>query len=249
MAKDNMTLLEHLDELRKRLTIIALVNIVAALLLFGQADRVMTYLLDVNPGLELVYITPSELLVVYIQISFIIALIICSPITIYQIWAFIEKGLYKREKAYVLITLFFGAILFVVGVLFCYLLVLPTTLEFFIRIAIDDVASMVSIGSYMSFVNMMLLAFGVVFEIPVLVFLLTKLGVMSSQFLKKNRGLLIVLIFIVAAFVTPPDVISQLMLGVPMVLLMELSIIICKIVERSNRKKIEETSGRKGKKR
>lgn len=238
--EDKMTLLEHLDELRKRLTIIAVVNLVAAIVLFSKTDVIMDYLLNINPGLELVYITPSELLTVYIKLAFIMALVICSPITIYQIWAFVEKGLYKNEKIYIAISLFFAVGLFIVGVLFCYFGVLPITLEFFIRIAIEEVSSKISIDSYVSFVNTMLLSFGVVFELPVLVFLLTKLRVLKPEILKKNRGIIIVAIFIAAAVITPPDVISQIMLGIPLTLLMELSIWICTIVDKTNKKKSDE---------
>lgn len=234
-----MTLLEHLDELRKRLTIIAIVNFAVAVLLFGKTEEIMEYLLNVNPGLELVYLAPSELLTVYIKLAFILAIVLCSPVTIYQIWAFVEQGLYKREKIYIAISLCFAVVLFIVGVVFCYALVLPTTLDFFIRIAIEEVSSNISIDSYVSFVNTMLLSFGCIFELPVVVFLLTKLGVLKPELLKKNRGIIIVVIFIIAAFITPPDVISQIMLGVPMMLLMELSIWICTIVDKLNQKKIK----------
>ena len=148
----------HLDELRKRLTVIAVANIGAMMLLFSQASRVIDYFLKINPGMQLVYITPSELLVVYVQLSFVMAAIVCSPITGYEIWAFVEKGLYSREKKYILITLVFGVICFAAGVVFCYYLVLPTTLRFFIRIAITEVESMISIKSYISFISTMLLS-------------------------------------------------------------------------------------------
>lgn len=240
-SEKNMTILDHLDELRKRLTIIAAVNILTAVALFGQTDKIMAYLLAVNPGLELVYITPSELLTVYIKIAFIIAIVICSPVTIYQIWAFVEKGLYKSEKVYISIALVFAVALFIIGVLFCYFMVLPTTLDFFLRIAIEEVSSKISIDSYVSFVNTMLLSFGAVFELPVLVFLLTKLGVIKPELLKKNRGLIIVVIFILAAFITPPDVISQIMLGIPLVLLMEVSIVISSLVVKFSGKKADES--------
>ena len=221
----------HLDELRKRLTVIAVANIGAMMLLFSQASRVIDYFLKINPGMQLVYITPSELLVVYVQLSFVMAAIVCSPITGYEIWAFVEKGLYSREKKYILITLVFGVICFAAGVVFCYYLVLPTTLRFFIRIAITEVESMISIKSYISFISTMLLSFGAVFEMPVLVFLL------KPSFLKANRGIIIVGIFVFAAVITPPDVVSQLMLGLPMVALFQLSLGICTLVDRSNSRK------------
>jgi sec-independent protein translocase protein TatC len=115
-------------------------------------------------------------------------------------------------------------------------MVLPTTLEFFVRIAIEEVSSMLSIHSYVSFVNMMLLAFGLVFEMPVIIFLLSKLGIIKPEFLKKNRGIIIVAIFIFASIITPPDVISQLMLGIPMVILLEFSILICTLVYKGKKK-------------
>ncbi len=232
-----MSLFEHLDELRKRLFIIVIVNLVAMLLLFSQTEFIMNYLLEVNPGMELVYTTPSELLTVYVELSFILAVVLCSPITVYEVWAFIEKGLYEKEKKAILFTLIFGAVFFIIGVVFCYFMVLPTTLEFFLRIAIDEVSSMLSIQSYVSFVNMMLLAFGAVFEMPVIVFLLSKLGILKPEFLKKNRGILIIAIFVFAAIITPPDVVSQLMLGIPMLILLEFSILVCSIASRGNKKK------------
>lgn len=175
-----------MEELRKRLVVIVVVNTIAMMLLFSQARMLMDYLIEVNPGMKLVYTTPSEMLLVYVNLSFIMALILCSPITVYEIWAFVEKGLYKHEKRYILISLFFGLILFVMGAVFCYFIVLPTTLNFFLKIAITEVKSMISVQSYVSFVNMMLLAFGVIFEMPVVVFLLTKLGLLKPAFLKKN---------------------------------------------------------------
>lgn len=236
-----MSLFDHLDELRKRLMIVVVVNVVAAIALFSQTELIMNYLLEVNPGMELVYTTPSELLTVYVQLSFILAITLCSPITVYQIWAFIEKGLYEKEKKAILFTLIFGVVFFVLGVVFCYFMVLPTTLDFFIRIAIEEVSSMLSIQSYVSFVNMMLLSFGIVFEMPVIVFLLTKLGILKPEFLKKNRGIIIVAIFVFAAVITPPDVISQLMLGIPMAILLEFSILVSTIIYKGKKKEeIEE---------
>lgn len=238
---EEMNLFGHLDELRKRLTVIAVVNLAASAVLFTKVDLVLDYFLAINPGMELVFITPSELLMVYVQISLIMAIIICSPVNIYEVWAFVEKGLYRREKIYIFITLIFGVIFFVLGVAFCYFMVLPTTLKFFMRIAVADVSSMISIKSYISFVNTMLLCFGAVFEMPVLVFLLSKLEILKPEFLKKNRGLIIVAIFILAAVITPPDVVSQIMLAVPMILLLQMSIVICTVVDRTNRRKAVST--------
>ena len=238
---EEMNLFGHLDELRKRLTVIAVVNLVASAVLFTKVDIVLDYFLAINPGMELVFITPSELLMVYVQISLIMAVILCSPVNIYEVWAFVEKGLYRKEKIYIFVTLIFGVIFFALGVAFCYFMVLPTTLKFFMRIAVADVTSMISIKSYISFINTMLLCFGAVFEMPVLVFLLSKLEILKPEFLKKNRGLIIVAIFILAAVITPPDVVSQIMLAVPMILLLQMSIVICTVVNKTNRRKTVST--------
>lgn len=233
---ENVSVMTHLDELRKRLTVIAAVNIGAAMLLFNKASIILDYFIAINPGMQLVYITPSELLGVYIQLAFIMAFVLCSPVTGYQIWAFVEKGLYDNEKKYIVISLIFGVICFLAGVAFCYFMVLPTTLGFFVRIAIEEVESMISVKSYISFINAMLLSFGAVFEMPVVVFLLTKLEILRPEFLKKNKGIMIVIIFIAAAIITPPDIVSQIMLGIPMVILLEISTKICEIVYKTNKK-------------
>lgn len=239
---ETVSVMVHLDELRKRLTVIAAVNIGAAMILFNKAGIILDYFLAINPGMQLVYITPSELLGVYIQLAFIMAVVLCSPVTVYQIWAFVEKGLYDNETKYIMMSLVFGVICFLAGVAFCYFMVLPTTLKFFVRIAIEDVESMISVKSYISFINTMLLAFGAVFEMPVVVFLLTKLDILKPAFLKKNKGIIIVVVFIAAAIITPPDVVSQIMLGIPMVMLLEISTKICEMVYKTNKKSDEESN-------
>lgn len=232
-----LTIIDHLADLRKRLIIIVAVNLVAAFALLQFVEPISQYLLVLNPGMQLVYLDPSELFIVYVQLALLAAVILCSPITIYQIWAFVGKALYRKEKAYVLLSLFFGLFFFVGGVLFAYFIAVPMTLDFFVQIKNAAVSPMISVQSYFSFINTILFSFGLIFEMPVLSFLLSKLGILKPNFLTKKRGLLIVLIFIVAAIITPPDVISQVLLGVPMVLLMELSILVCKAVYRTKQSK------------
>ncbi len=232
-----MPLFDHLTELRKRLGAIVIVNLIAFFVAFNYTEDLIQYLLALSGDMQLVYIGPSELFLVYVQLALIAGGIVASPFTTYQIWAFLKKGLYKKEKKYVLISLFFGLICFIVGVYFCYTMVLPITIDFFTRIAISEVSAMISVQSYTSFVNMMLVGFGLVFEMPVLIFLLTQLNVIKPEFLIKNRGILVVLIFILAAIITPPDVVSQLLLAMPMLVLLQLSIFISKFVYKNNLKK------------
>jgi len=232
-----MKLMDHLGELRRRLALAVAVNLIAAVVLFQYAAVIMEYLFALNPGMELVYISPQELLLVYIQIAFLAAFVLCSPVTIYEIWAFVSKGLYRHERVYVLTSLFFGLLCFGLGVAFCYLTVLPITLRFFVRIGTRQVSAMVSVQNYANFINKMLLAFGIVFEMPVLVFLFSKLGYLKPESIRDKRGILVVLIFVLAALITPPDVVSQLMLALPMLLLMQISYWICCAVDKGNRKK------------
>ncbi len=232
-----MPLMDHLTELRKRLFLVVVVNVITIGIAFGYTELLMEYLLALVGDMKLVYIGPSELFLVYVQLAVIAGVIVASPFTTFQLWAFMRKGLYKREKRYILGSLFFGLICFAVGVYFCYTMVLPITIDFFTRIAISEVSAMISVQSYTSFVNMMLLGFGVVFEMPVLIFLLTQLGIINPEFLIKHRGVMIVCIFILAAIITPPDVVSQLMLAMPMLVLLQISIFISKIVYLSNQKK------------
>ncbi len=234
--KEELTLLGHLKELRKRILIVLAVNIIVTFIIFNKVDLFLNVFLNINPGMKLVYISPSELLMVYIQISFIMAIILCSPVTIYEIWAFVHKGLYRKEKIYLIVSLFFGVLCFVIGVLFCYYTVLPLTLKFFMGLEMGSVESMVSIQAYVSFILMLLLAFGIVFEMPIVVFVLTKLRVMKPAYLKNNQKIIIVAIFIFSAFITPPDVVSQILLAIPMVILLQVSIVISVLVDKSNKK-------------
>ena len=221
-SSSDMKLLDHLGELRRRLAVVVTVNVAAAVILFQYAAVLMDYLFAINPGMELVYISPQELLLVYIQLAFLAAIVLCSPVTIYEIWAFVQKGLYKQEKGAVILSLISGLACFAVGAVFCYLVVLPVTLQFFVRISTEEVTAMISVQNYASFINKMLLAFGIVFEMPVLVFLFSKLGYLHPESIRDKRGVLVVLIFVFAALITPPDVVSQLMLAGPMLLLMQL---------------------------
>ena len=233
-----LTILEHLTELRKRLVKIAIVNLIATLICYQFIHIIMELILNLNTGMNLVYISPSELFLVYVKISIICGIVLSSPFTLLQIWLFVSTGLYKKEKIYIILSSIVGIIFFVVGVIFCYIVVLPTTLNFFINISISDIEPMISISSFVSFISTMLVSFGAVFEIPIVVFLLSIIGLLKPQMLIKKQSLIILIIFVAAAFITPPDVISLTLLAIPMVILFELSFGICWAVNKvkSNKK-------------
>lgn len=231
------TFLEHLSEFRKRLTIVAAVNVIAICICFQFVDVLITYTVSVNPGMNLVYVNPSEAFMVLIKTSVILAVAISSPVTIYHIWAFVAKGLYKNEKIWIVVALIIGVIFFAGGVVFAYFVVLPITLNFFMRMELEMITSMISFDSYISFINAFLFAFGLVFELPVVIVILAKFKLISYKTLIKHQGMIIVGIFIVAAIITPPDVVSQLLLGIPMTGLLELSIGACFLIEKSRLRK------------
>ena len=230
------TLLEHLTELRRRLIIIFAVNIAASLVCYQFMERLIQVFLDLNTYMELIYISPSELFMVYVKLALICAVIFCFPITVLQIWLFVAKGLLKKEKLYVLLSLFFGLFFFVGGAFFCYEVVLPVMLQFFSRITVADIRPMISIQNYISFCTTMLLSFGAAFELPVVVFLLSELELLKPDIMKRGHGVFILLIFIVAAVITPPDVVSQILLALPMTGLLEISMAVCWAVDRHKKK-------------
>lgn len=239
MAKTSkkLTLIDHLAELRKRLTIIVIVNIVAALICYQFMNVIMQLILALSKGMDLVYISPSELFLVYVKLALICGIVVSSPITLLQVWIFISKGLYKKEKIYLVLALIFGVGFFVVGVNFCYKTVLPTTINFFVNITIEGVKPMISVQAFVSFISSMLVCFGVIFEMPIVIFILSVVGLVKPKTLLDKQPIFIVGIFIAAAFITPPDVVSQMLLGIPMVLLFELSIGISWVVYRFKKKK------------
>ena len=231
------TIVDHLTELRKRLIRVVVINVAVALFCFQFMETLIQYLLALNPGFQLIYITPSELFTVYVLLAFVIAIMLCLPITIYEIWAFISQALFKKEKPYVFLTLLVGLLLFILGVYFCYEVALPMTLKFFTQFSLYEVTAAISIKSFISFCLTLLVGFGLAFELPVVIFLLSGLGIIKPEFLKKAHGALTMSIFIIATIVTPPDVISQVILAIPMVILLEISIVISHIVDKNRKKK------------
>nr|WP_207726866.1 twin-arginine translocase subunit TatC [Anaerosolibacter carboniphilus] len=228
-------MIEHLAELRKRLFIILAVAIGTSSICFFYVDRVVQDILKPAKQLDFVYLSPPELFLAYVKISLIAGIIISSPISFYQIWLFIKPGLEKTEKRFILASLFTGAFFFIAGTTFAYKIILPITIEFFAKLKIEDIEPMISFGSYIGFISSILLSFGLVFEMPMLIALLTRFKLISAPTLRRNRKVVILLVFIVAAILTPPDVVSQILLAGPMVLLFELSILISSFLGKENR--------------
>ncbi len=232
-----LTLMEHLGELRKRIIISFIAIIICAFAAYRYIDKIIDIITKPAGELEFIYLSPPELFMAYIKISLILGLIISSPIVLSQIWGFVKPGLKEKEKKYVIIAMFMGTIFLLMGVIFAYYIIVPMTIKFFIGVSVDKITPSFSFANYISFVSSLLLSFGLVFELPLLIILLTQLGLVAPKTLKKYRKFVILVIFIVAAILTPPDVVSQVLMAIPMVLLYEFSIIVSTMIYRKKKKK------------
>lgn len=229
---ESMSLGEHLRELRNRLLIVFVVFIIAFLTLLPFAARLsnMFLLLGKAYGYTYIYLAPQELLLVQLNIVFFFAIALSLPCFIYHAYRFCAPALNKQERRGLILSVFLGFLFFAIGLLFALTISLPFMLRFLIQFTDElDVSASIRVSEYISFVTTIFIVFGVIFELPVISLLLTRLGLIKANLLIKARKIMIVIIFIVAAIITPPDVISQIMVALPMIALYELSIIICKI--------------------
>ena len=237
-----MSLSGHLKELRNRLLICAILLVAAMLLGIRFAPALVRLLLDLGERYhyEFVYLAPQELLLQYFSIAFLFAVCVTLPMILYQLWAFISPGLREMENLFFFLAMVFGLICFFVGVGFAYRVMLPFMLRFLIELSNGSgVSASISVQNYLTFLLTMFLIFGAVFELPVLAVLLTQLGLVKVDWMKKFRKAVIILIFFIAAVITPPDVVSQVMVAIPMLILYEfsiwLSIFLMKFREKSEK--------------
>ncbi|WP_140909709.1 twin-arginine translocase subunit TatC [Cognatiluteimonas lumbrici] len=234
------SLVAHLVELRSRLLrgVLGLVLVFVALLPF--ANRLYAWLaqplLDKLPaGGQLIAVEVASPFFAPVKLAFFVALVLAMPWLLYQTWAFVAPGLYKSERRLALPLLASALALFYAGCAFAYFLVLPAVFSFLHAVTPEGVAMMTDINAYLDFVLVVFLAFGLSFELPVALVILALLGWVTPAQLREWRGYAIVGIFVVAALITPPDVISQLMLAVPMVALYEAGILASVLLTRGRR--------------
>ncbi|MHC1728707.1 MAG: twin-arginine translocase subunit TatC [Syntrophobacteraceae bacterium] len=227
-----MPLFQHLEELRNRLFICVLAvgfGFVISYIFSGKIFEILMMpwinAMPEGQSAKLIYTAPHEAFFVYMKVAFISGTLLSAPIIIWQIWKFIAPGLYENEKKYMVPVIFFTSACFLGGAAFGYFVVFPVGFKFFASFASDFITPMMRTSEYLSFANKLLLCFGLAFELPVFAFFLAKLGILSSDFLKRKRKMAIVLIFIAAAVLTPsPDVLSQLLMAGPLLVLYEISV-------------------------
>ena len=229
--------LSHLIELRERLLKAVAAVLIVLVALIPIANRLYGWLAlplikHLPQGGTMIATEVASPFLTPIKLAFFVALIIAMPFVLYQLWAFVAPGLYRHEKRLALPILLSAMALFYVGCAFAYFLVLPAVFAFLTGVAPAGVAVMPDISHYLDFVLVLFLAFGLCFELPVVLIILVTLGVVTPAQLQKSRAYAIVGAFIVAAVLTPPDVLSQLMLAIPMIVLYELGIIAARLISR-----------------
>ncbi|HCY77325.1 MAG TPA: twin-arginine translocase subunit TatC [Ignavibacteriales bacterium] len=233
-----MTFLEHLEELRWRI-IFSIIGIVVGTIV---AWIFIDFLVDVvllkpakDSGAHLQNLRPFGQLFLYMQIAIMVGIIISIPNIFYQFWQFISPALRKHERRYIFWIVAFSSICFLLGIAFAYFVMLPLTLKFAAQFGSESIKNEFSIEEYMSIIISVMLAAGLIFELPMVSFFLSKLGILKPSFMKKFRKHAIVIIMIAAAFLTPgTDPVSQIVLAVPLVVLYEISIFISKISQKKS---------------
>ena len=233
-----MSLGDHLEELRARL-ILAILGIAAGLivcLFFGRyllqyiAAPYENAMLQSGMPPELQAIHPAEKFVVYMKTSLLFGFILSCPWVFYQIWKFISAGLYEREKKYVYVVVPVVTALFIAGALFFLKIIAPIVMMFFVNFdpGIDFVTVRFTLQNYINLVLVLTLVFALAFQMPVIIVIAEKIGLVSVETLSRSRKYMLLALFVIAAFATPPDVISQIALAVPLYLLFEVSLIVCR---------------------
>ncbi len=231
----------HLEELRTclvRTLLGILIGAIASYLFIGEIFQILTFPLhDSSPDAVLIGTGPAEAFIVKIKVAIFAGILLSAPLSIYQLWVFISPGLHQHEKRFVIPFVFFASLFFFTGVSFCYSLVLPVALRFLGAEFVDiGISANIKIGEYLSFIVTLLIVFGVLFEIPIISYFLARLNLLSHQWLIRNGRTAIVVIFVVAAVLTPsPDWATQILLAVPLLILYGMSIGIAYYVRRNGK--------------
>ncbi len=213
-----------MDELRQRLIKIALGFIVATLVCYNFVGQVLPWI--IKPAGKLVFTSPLDGFSAYMTLAAVMGFIVSLPWTVYHVWAFIAGGLKSTEKKAVYIFAPLSLMFFLLGVAFSFYIAIPLTYRFLMSFTTDYMQPMITVSNYMGFVANMLIAFGVTFELPLVLAFLAKIGIATPEYLRQKRRHAMMIIFIVATIITPPDVVSQVLLAVPLIVLYEIGIVL-----------------------
>lgn len=240
---DGMAISEHLGELRKRLMIAAGSWLVAFLGCYSVGEKLFEFIAQpvrqaLPEGSSLVFINATEPFFTILKVAALAGLVVSFPIIIWQLWSFIAPALYGHEKRLAIPFVFFSSLCFGTGTYFGFTFVFPMIFTFLITYGtnVGGIDAMLSMGAYLTLASRLLIAFGLVFELPIVIFFLARLGIVDHKWLSKNRKFSLLLAFILGAVLTPPDIFSQASIAVPFIVLYEVGIIVARLF---GKKKVE----------
>lgn len=240
-SPEKMTFLEHLDELRQRLVASLIALAVGFAVCFSFSQRIFDFLMgplreNLPAGGELIATEVPEIFTLHLKMSFFAGIFVASPVLVWQAWRFISPGLYAHERKFAVPFIFSGTFFFLLGAYFAHRVVFPVAARFFTTFGGGGIKIMLTVSQVFSFYSKFILGMGLVFEIPTLVFILARIGIVSAGFLARQFKYAFLLIFIIAAIITPtPDVVTQCLMAFPMVGLYTFSIGVAWFVGRQRR--------------
>ena len=236
---DKLPFTAHLEELRNRLIVSFIAVGIGFVISYGFKEKIFEILTKplisvMGEGDKLIFTGLPEAFFTYLKVSLLAGIMLAAPVVIYQFWMFVAPGLYKKERRLLLPAVFLSSIFFVGGALFGYFVVFPLGFKFLMGFASETIRPLPSMKEYLSFSAKLLLAFGAVFELPLVLTIMAKLGLVTADFLKKYRKYAILIFFAGSAILTPPDVVTQVMMALPLMVLYEISIFGAKIFGKKN---------------
>ena len=236
--EEQLSLREHLLALRKVIIVcVAAVGVAFVAAFYFIIDPLMKWItapIEAR-GVEVIYTAVSEALTTKLTVALVTAIVIAFPVIIWQVWRFIKPALYPKEQRSFRVFFFFALLLFLLGIVFCYASVFFLAIDFFMVSGENLATPLLSLDKYISFLFGFLLPFGVAFMLPIFIYITTRIGLTTPEMLVEKRKYVILAIFVMAAILTPPDVVSQIMLGIPMLLLYEVGILVSRLVKRKER--------------
>lgn len=245
VSEEKQPFLSHLEELRKRFVISAIGIGAGFILTYFFSEELFLVLIRplkaaMPEGDRLIFTSLPEMFITYLKVAFVAGFVLSSPLVFYEMWMFIAPGLYQKEKQFAVPFVVCSTVLFVSGALFGYLVVFPFGFKFFMGFSNEYVQALPSVKQYFSFSMKLLFAFGAVFELPVVIFFLTKMGILTPEQLKKKRKYAVLMAFVLGAILTPPDVVSQILMALPLLILYEIGIFVSRIAIRKKRRKAQQ---------
>lgn len=234
---DKIPFTEHLTELRDRLVRSFIAVGVGFVIAYCFKEKLFDYLTAplieaMGPGNKMVFTGLPEAFFTYLKVSLLAGIILAVPFLFYEFWMFVSPGLYRQEKKFLVPVVILSVVFFVIGTSFGYFIVFPYGFQFFLGFASETIQALPSMKEYLGFASKMLLAFGFIFELPLIITFMSRMGLVSVAFLRKNRKYAVLIFFTVAALITPPDVVTQILMAVPLMILYEISIVGAKLFQK-----------------